>query len=76
MLLAGSKLKEIRLPIDNRSIAGHVANNKKFVNIPDAYNSSELQKYLLKSILTRAGTKSQDSRPPRYWPCRSCMMTF
>ena len=44
MLLAGSKLKEIRLPIDNRSIAGHVANNKKFVNIPDAYNSSELQK--------------------------------
>ncbi|TFG93773.1 MAG: GspE/PulE family protein, partial [Syntrophobacterales bacterium] len=43
MLLAGSKLKEIRLPIDNRSIAGYVANNKKIANITDAYDSSELK---------------------------------
>jgi len=43
MFLAGSELKEIRLPIDNRSIAGYVANNRKFVNIANAYNNSELQ---------------------------------
>jgi len=43
MFLAGSELKEIRLPIDNRSIAGYVANNRKFANIANAYNNSELQ---------------------------------
>ncbi|MBW2630491.1 MAG: GspE/PulE family protein [Deltaproteobacteria bacterium] len=42
MFLAGSELKEIRLPIDNRSIAGYVANNGKTVNIANAYNNSEL----------------------------------
>ncbi|MBW2648741.1 MAG: GAF domain-containing protein, partial [Deltaproteobacteria bacterium] len=43
MFLAGSKLKEIRLPIDNRSIAGYVANSGKIANIANAYNNSELQ---------------------------------
>ncbi|MBW2544360.1 MAG: GspE/PulE family protein [Deltaproteobacteria bacterium] len=43
MFLAGSELKEIRLPIDNRSIAGYVASNKKIANISDAYDSSDLQ---------------------------------
>ncbi len=43
MFLAGSELKEIRLPVDNRSIAGYVANNGKIANIADAYDSSELQ---------------------------------
>ena len=42
MFLAGSELKEIRLPIDNRSIAGYVANNGKTVNIANAYNAREL----------------------------------
>jgi type II secretory ATPase GspE/PulE/Tfp pilus assembly ATPase PilB-like protein/putative methionine-R-sulfoxide reductase with GAF domain len=42
MFLSGSKLNEIRVPIDNRSIAGYVANNKKVVNITDSYNEEEL----------------------------------
>jgi type II secretory ATPase GspE/PulE/Tfp pilus assembly ATPase PilB-like protein/putative methionine-R-sulfoxide reductase with GAF domain len=43
MVLAGSKLSEIRLPINNRSISGYVANTKKEVNIVDAYDSEELK---------------------------------
>jgi type II secretory ATPase GspE/PulE/Tfp pilus assembly ATPase PilB-like protein len=43
MILSGTKLKEIRLPIHNSSIAGYVANNKRAVNIADAYDERELR---------------------------------
>lgn len=43
MFLAGSQLKEIRLPVDNRSIAGYVARNKTIANIADAYDENELR---------------------------------
>ncbi len=43
LYMAGSKLKEIRLPINSESIAGYVANNKRMVNIADAYDSEELR---------------------------------
>ena len=43
MFLAGSQLKEIRLPISSQSIAGYVANTYNIVNISDAYNSAELK---------------------------------
>ncbi|MDD5723643.1 MAG: GspE/PulE family protein [Syntrophales bacterium] len=43
MFLAGSQLKEIRLPIDNRSIAGYVANNEKIANIANAYDDNNLK---------------------------------
>ncbi len=43
MFMAGSQLKEIRLPIDNRSIAGYVAHNKEIANIADAYDKQELE---------------------------------
>jgi type II secretory ATPase GspE/PulE/Tfp pilus assembly ATPase PilB-like protein len=43
MFLAGTKLKEIRLPINNKSIAGFVANMGVSVNITDAYNQTELK---------------------------------
>ena len=44
MFLAGGiELKEIRVPISNKSIAGYVANSGKFVNISDAYNQAELK---------------------------------
>ncbi len=42
-LAGGTELKEIRVPISNRSIAGYVANAGKFVNIKDAYDQSELK---------------------------------
>jgi len=42
IFLAGSELSEIRLPLSNKSIAGYVANNKKAVNIVDAYDAEEL----------------------------------
>ena len=43
MFLAGSALKEIRLPINDESIAGYVAGTEKAVNISDAYDSEELK---------------------------------
>jgi len=43
MFLSGSKLSEIRVPINNRSIAGYVANTGKIVNIADAYDEKELK---------------------------------
>jgi type II secretory ATPase GspE/PulE/Tfp pilus assembly ATPase PilB-like protein len=43
MFLAGSELKDIRVPISNKSIAGYVANTGKIVNISDAYNAEELK---------------------------------
>lgn len=42
MFLAGSQLKEIRVPISNKSIAGFVANTGTIVNIHDAYDRNEL----------------------------------
>ncbi len=35
-------IKEIRVPIDERSIAGFVAKNRKSVNLADAYDKKEL----------------------------------
>jgi type II secretory ATPase GspE/PulE/Tfp pilus assembly ATPase PilB-like protein len=43
MLLIGTQVKEIRVPINNRSIAGYVANSGKGVNIADAYDVEELK---------------------------------
>jgi type II secretory ATPase GspE/PulE/Tfp pilus assembly ATPase PilB-like protein/GAF domain-containing protein len=43
LLTGGTELKEIRVPISNKSIAGYVANTGKVVNISDAYNQSELK---------------------------------
>ncbi len=43
MFLAGTQIKEIRVPISNQSIAGYVANTYNIVNISDAYNSAELK---------------------------------
>lgn len=44
MFLTGTQLKEIRVPISNKSIAGFVADTGKVVNISDAYNQSEIKK--------------------------------
>ncbi|MDD3250540.1 MAG: ATPase, T2SS/T4P/T4SS family, partial [Smithellaceae bacterium] len=43
MFLAGSRLKEIRVPINNHSIAGYTANTFNIVNIANAYNQAELK---------------------------------
>ena len=40
---AGRLRKEIRLPIDNKSIAGYVAATGTIINITNAYDESELQ---------------------------------
>ncbi len=42
MFLAGTQLREIRVPISKSSIAGYVADTGKIVNISDAYNQAEL----------------------------------
>lgn len=38
-------LKELRIPIDDRSIAGYCANHKQILNIKDVYDSKELAAY-------------------------------
>ena len=43
LFLAGTQLKEIRVPISNQSIAGYVATTGRVVNIADAYNKEELK---------------------------------
>jgi type II secretory ATPase GspE/PulE/Tfp pilus assembly ATPase PilB-like protein len=43
MFLAGTQIREIRVPISNRSIAGYVANTGKGVNIADAYDTNKLK---------------------------------
>src|SRR3989339_1847627 len=43
MLLIGTQVKEIRVPINNQSIAGNVANTGKVVNIANAYDAAELK---------------------------------
>jgi type II secretory ATPase GspE/PulE/Tfp pilus assembly ATPase PilB-like protein len=43
MFLVGTQLNEIRVPINNKSIAGYVANTKKVVSIADAYDIDELK---------------------------------
>ena len=42
--LALDTVKEIRLPISSKSVAGFVAVSKQTVNIADAYNGSELKR--------------------------------
>jgi type II secretory ATPase GspE/PulE/Tfp pilus assembly ATPase PilB-like protein/GAF domain-containing protein len=44
MFLVGSQLKEIRVPINNKSIAGYVANAGKTINIANVYDREELQR--------------------------------
>ena len=43
MLLVGAKVREIRVPVSNKSIAGYVANTGKIINIADAYDKEALQ---------------------------------
>ena len=43
MFLAGSQIREIRVPISNKSIAGYVANTGNSVNIADAYDTNTLK---------------------------------
>jgi type II secretory ATPase GspE/PulE/Tfp pilus assembly ATPase PilB-like protein len=44
MFLVGSEIQEIRVAINNKSIAGYVANTGKGVNVADAYDTNELKK--------------------------------
>jgi type II secretory ATPase GspE/PulE/Tfp pilus assembly ATPase PilB-like protein len=44
MFLVGSEIREIRVAINNKSIAGYVANSGKSVNIADTYDTNELKK--------------------------------
>ena len=43
MFLVGSQLKEIRVPVSNKSIAGFVANTGKPINVGDVYDIEELK---------------------------------
>lgn len=42
MFLAGTKLNEIRLAIDKKSLAGYVASTQKCLNVADAYDREEI----------------------------------
>jgi len=43
MFLVGTQVREIRVPISNKSIAGFVANSGKVINVADTYDAKELQ---------------------------------
>ncbi|HDQ02987.1 MAG TPA: GspE/PulE family protein [Deltaproteobacteria bacterium] len=43
LFLAGTQLREIRVPIDSKSIAGFVAKTGKLVNLNDAYDQEEVK---------------------------------
>ena len=43
MLLAGTKINEIRITINKKSIAGYVAHTQQYLNIADAYDKTELK---------------------------------
>jgi type II secretory ATPase GspE/PulE/Tfp pilus assembly ATPase PilB-like protein/GAF domain-containing protein len=43
MFISGAQVKEFRVPINNKSIAGYVANTGKVVSIADAYDIEELK---------------------------------
>jgi type II secretory ATPase GspE/PulE/Tfp pilus assembly ATPase PilB-like protein len=40
----GNKSREVRFPINNSTFAGYVAQKKKILHIPDAYNTREIRK--------------------------------
>lgn len=44
MFLVGSEIREIRVAVNNKSIAGYVANTGNSINITDAYDTNELKK--------------------------------
>jgi type II secretory ATPase GspE/PulE/Tfp pilus assembly ATPase PilB-like protein/GAF domain-containing protein len=43
MFLVGSEIREIRVAVNNKSIAGYVANAGNGINIADAYDTNELK---------------------------------
>ncbi len=43
MFLAGTQVKEIRVPISNKSISGFVANTGRLINVADVYDIQELR---------------------------------
>ena len=43
-LMTGREISEIRVPINNRSIAGYCAATGKIINIKDVYDTEELKK--------------------------------
>lgn len=58
-------LKELRLPIDDRSIAGFVANHKQVLNLHDVYDAEELARYaptlqFLQAVDRQTGFRSRE----------------
>jgi len=45
MHIENSAIQEIHLPVNNETVVGYVANNRKTVLISDAYNEAEFKKY-------------------------------
>jgi len=57
--------RELRLPISDQSVAGHVALHRRTVNIRDVYDEAELQRlhpklHALKAIDRRSGFRSRE----------------
>ena len=43
-VMIGNEVKEIRIPVSTKSIAGYAAYKQRLVNVPDVYNEDELTK--------------------------------
>ena len=70
--LALDTVKEIRLPVSEKSIAGYVAASGRIVNVADAYDLAELARISpTLTFSTVPGTRRRVSGPSRSWACRS-----
>ncbi|HKB22905.1 MAG TPA: GspE/PulE family protein [Methyloceanibacter sp.] len=59
-----NSFKDIKLPINEQSIAGFVANNKRVINIRDVYDDAELKSYsaqlnFLKAVDAKTGYRTK-----------------
>ncbi|WP_255991506.1 GspE/PulE family protein [Chitinolyticbacter albus] len=57
--------RELRIPVDDRSVAGYVANHKRLVNIRDVYDAKELAAYsptlqFLQAVDKQTGFKARE----------------
>src|SRR6478735_1138476 len=69
-----NSFKDIKLPINDQSIAGFVAGHKRILNIRDVYDDAELKSYspqlnFLKAVDTKTGYRTRQM--PALLPLRS-----
>jgi hypothetical protein len=78
-----ASFKDIKLPINEQSVAGYVAVHKRLLNIRDVYDQTELKSHrppltFLKAVDLKTGYRTQQmlGRPGHQFPQRHAISTF